>query len=102
MGFENPGLGLPNSDMEELMRLLADALARGVIVAFLLPDNPNVGREFTDEGLKFLGSLLHMPLRTGALQAYTLCSSLQEQDQPSIAQFMFMLRQRSWMITGSR
>jgi phosphatidylserine/phosphatidylglycerophosphate/cardiolipin synthase-like enzyme len=81
LGFENPGLGLPNADMEELMQLLAGALARGVIVAFLLPDNPNVGREFTDEGLKFLWELAPHAVATGALQAYTLCSSLQEQGQ---------------------
>ena len=81
LGFENPGLGFPNADMEELIQLLADALARGVIVAFLLPDNPNVGREFTDEGLKFLWELAPHAVSTGALQAYTLCSSLQEQDQ---------------------
>ena len=81
LGFENPGLGLPNADMEELMQLLAGALARGVIVAILLPDNPNVGREFTDEGLKFLWELAPHAVSTGALQAYTLCSSLQEQGQ---------------------
>jgi len=81
LGVENPGLGLPHADMEELMRLLADALARGVIVAFLLPDNPNVGREFTDEGLKFLWELAPHAVVTGALQAYTLCSSMQEQGQ---------------------
>jgi len=81
LGFENPGLGLPHADMEELMRLLADALARGVIIAFLLPDNPNVGREFTDEGLKFLWELAPHAVATGALQAYTLCSSAQEQGQ---------------------
>lgn len=81
LGFENPGLGLPNSDMEELMRLLAEALARGVIVTFLLPDNPNVGREFTDEGLKYLWELAPHAVASGALQAYTLCSSLQEKGQ---------------------
>lgn len=81
LGFENPGLGLPHPEMEELIRSLADALARGVIVAFLLPDNPNVGREFTDDGLKFLWELAPHAVATGSLQAYTLCSSLQDQDQ---------------------
>lgn len=81
LGFENPGLGLPHSDMEELMHSLAEALARGVIVAFLLPDNPNVGREFTDEGLKFLWELAPQAVSSGALQVYTLGSSLQENDQ---------------------
>lgn len=81
LGFENPGLGLPHSDMEELMHLLAEALACGVIVTLLLPDNPNVGREFTDEGLKFLWELAPHAVATGALQAYTLGSSSQQQGQ---------------------
>ncbi|HEY6286103.1 MAG TPA: phospholipase D-like domain-containing protein, partial [Ktedonobacteraceae bacterium] len=62
-------------------RLLAGALARGVIVALLLPDNPNVGREFTDEGLKFLWEVAPQAVSSGALQIYTLGSSMQEQGQ---------------------
>jgi phosphatidylserine/phosphatidylglycerophosphate/cardiolipin synthase-like enzyme len=81
LGFENPGLGLPHPDMEELMRLLAEALARGVVVVLLLPDNPNVGREFTDEGLKFLWELAPQAVANGTLQVYTLGSSLQEKGQ---------------------
>jgi phosphatidylserine/phosphatidylglycerophosphate/cardiolipin synthase-like enzyme len=81
LGFENPGLGLPHPDMEELMRLLAEALARGVVVVLLLPDNPNVGREFTDEGLKFLWELPPQAVASGTMQVYTLGSSLQEQGQ---------------------
>ena len=80
-GFETPGLGLPHPDMEELMRSLAEALARGVVVALLLPDNPNVGREFTDEGLKFLWELAPQAVASGTLQVYTLGSSVQEQGQ---------------------
>ena len=72
-------MGLPHPDMEELMHALAEALARGVVVTLLLPDNPNVGREFTDEGLKFLWELAPQAVATGALQAYTLGSSSQQQ-----------------------
>jgi phosphatidylserine/phosphatidylglycerophosphate/cardiolipin synthase-like enzyme len=79
VGFENPGLGIPNADMDELIQLLSEALARGVIVTFLLPDNPNLGREFTDEGLKFLWDHAPHAVATGSLQAYTLCSSTHEQ-----------------------
>ena len=80
LGFENPGMGIPHPDMEELLQELAGALARGVIVTFLLPDNPNVGREFTDEGLKYLWDLAPHAVASGALQAYTLGSSSQQQD----------------------
>jgi phosphatidylserine/phosphatidylglycerophosphate/cardiolipin synthase-like enzyme len=40
-----------------------------------------VGREFTDEGLQFLWELAPHAVASGALQAYTLASSLQKQDQ---------------------
>jgi phosphatidylserine/phosphatidylglycerophosphate/cardiolipin synthase-like enzyme len=81
LGFENPGMGIPHPDMEELLQELAEALARGVVVTLLLPDNPNVGREFTDEGLKYLWELAPHAVASGALQAYTLGSSSQQQDQ---------------------
>lgn len=80
LGFENPGMGIPHPDMEELLQELAGALARGVVVTLLLPDNPNVGREFTDEGLKYLWDLAPHAVASGALQAYTLGSSSQQQD----------------------
>ncbi len=54
LGFENPALGAPHPVMDELFQALANALARGVVVTLLLPDNPNVGREFTDEGINYL------------------------------------------------
>jgi phosphatidylserine/phosphatidylglycerophosphate/cardiolipin synthase-like enzyme len=81
LGFENPGMGLPHPDMEELLHALAEALARGVVVTLLLPDNPNVGREFTDEGLKFLWELAPQAAASGTLQVYTLGSSSQQQGQ---------------------
>ncbi len=81
MGFENPALGLPHPEMDELFHTLAGALARGVVVTLLLPDNPNVGREFTDEGLNYLWELAPHAVSTGALQAYTLGSSFQDQDR---------------------
>ena len=81
LGFEKPGMGLPHPDMEELLQELAEVLARGVVVTLLLPDNPNVGREFTDEGLKYLWELAPHAVASGALQAYTLGSSSQQQGQ---------------------
>lgn len=80
LGFENPGLGPPHPDMEELLQELAEALAPGVIVTLLLPDNPNVGREFTDDGLKYLWELAPHAVASGALHAYTLGSSSQQGD----------------------
>ena len=81
MGIENPSLGVPNAEMEALLQALADALARGVVVTLLLPDNPNVGRNFTDDGLKYLWELAPGAVAAGALQAYTLGSSLLQVDR---------------------
>ncbi|HET7640761.1 MAG TPA: phospholipase D family protein, partial [Ktedonobacteraceae bacterium] len=81
LGFEHPGLGIPHPDMEELLQELAEALARGVVVTLLLPDNPNVGREFTDDGLKYLWELAPHAVASGALHAYTLGSSSQQEGQ---------------------
>src|SRR5579863_1042249 len=81
LGLENSALGLPHPDMEELFHVLAEALARGVIVTLLLPDNPNLGREFTDDGINYLWGLAPHAVATGALQAFTLASSTRQQDQ---------------------
>jgi phosphatidylserine/phosphatidylglycerophosphate/cardiolipin synthase-like enzyme len=81
LGFENPTLGLPNADMAGLLQTLAQALARGVVVTLVLPDNPNVGREFTDEGLEVLRKLAPQATSAGTLQVYMLGSSLQQLEQ---------------------
>ncbi len=78
LGFENPALGVPHPDMEKLFRVLAEALARGVVVTLVLPDNPNVGREFTDEGLSLLWEMAPQAAVAGRLKVYTLGSSLQQ------------------------
>ncbi|HEY5003855.1 MAG TPA: phospholipase D family protein [Ktedonobacteraceae bacterium] len=81
LGIENPALGVPNADMEALLQALAEALGRGVVVTILLPDQPNVGRNFTDEGLKYLWELKPAAVASGALQAYTLGSSILQVDR---------------------
>jgi phosphatidylserine/phosphatidylglycerophosphate/cardiolipin synthase-like enzyme len=83
LGVENPMLGMPHPDMEKLMQTLAEALARGVIVTLLLPDNPNVGREFTDDGINYLWELAPKAVAAGTLQAYTLGCSMEEDNQVS-------------------
>jgi phosphatidylserine/phosphatidylglycerophosphate/cardiolipin synthase-like enzyme len=50
-GIDMPFLGTDSPDMERNIRELAAALQRGVTVAMVLPDHPNVGRAFTDAGL---------------------------------------------------
>ncbi|GCE18459.1 phospholipase D-like domain-containing protein [Dictyobacter kobayashii] len=79
LGLETPLLSLPTEVMEQLFTSLAEALNRGVIVTLLLPDNPNVGRDFTDDGLKFLWELAPEAVTSGKLQVYTLASSVQKE-----------------------
>nr|MDQ2717673.1 phospholipase D-like domain-containing protein [Chloroflexota bacterium] len=66
---------------EHLLQALSGALARGVMVLLLLPDNPNVGREFTDEGLKYLWEQAPQAVEQGRLQAYTLGSSFRRDER---------------------
>jgi phosphatidylserine/phosphatidylglycerophosphate/cardiolipin synthase-like enzyme len=81
LGLENSALGIPHADMEQLIAALADAIARGVIVTFLLPDNPNVGREFTDDGLHYLWEQCAEAVKLGSLSAYTLGTSFQKEGE---------------------
>ncbi|GER87617.1 phospholipase [Dictyobacter vulcani] len=80
LGLETPLVSLPTEVMEQLFTSLADALNRGVTVTMLLPDNPNVGRDFTDDGLKFLWELAPEAVEAGKLQVYTLATSVQKDE----------------------
>ena len=105
LGFENPALGLPHADMQGLLHALADALARGVVVTLVLPDNPNVGREFTDEGLKALRELAPQAVEAGLLQVYTLGSSMHQQEHTSYRSIYVHAKTTivddSWVTLGS-
>ncbi len=105
LGLENPLLGPPHADMEELMQTLADALARGVVVTLLLPDNPNVGREFTDDGIQYLWDLAPASVASGSLQAYTLGSAWQKdgavQYRPIYVHAKVAIVDDQWITLGS-
>ncbi len=105
LGVENPALGMPHPEMEKLMQTLAEALARGVIVTLLLPDNPNVGREFTDDGLNYLWEIAPQAVATGALQAYTLGCSKQDDDavryRPIYVHGKVTIIDDTWITVGS-
>jgi phosphatidylserine/phosphatidylglycerophosphate/cardiolipin synthase-like enzyme len=74
-GIDNPFLGTESPDMERNIRELSAALMRGATVALVLPDNPNVGRAFTDEGLIRLRSEAPEAAAQGRIQAFCLASS---------------------------
>ena len=76
-GVDIPFLGPDSPDMERNIRDIAGALGRGAWFAIVLPDHPNVGRAFTDEGLRFLRSLSTGADEQGRIQAFCLGTSMQ-------------------------
>ena len=61
-------------DMERNVHELADALQRGVTIAIVLPDHPNVGRAYTDAGLTRLREEASEAATQGRIQAFCLGS----------------------------
>ena len=81
LGLETPLVSLSTEAMELFFQSLADALKRGVRVVLILPDNPNVGRDFTDDGLKYLCELAPDAVAKGLLQIYTLATSVVQSER---------------------
>ena len=76
-GLDIPFLGRDSSDMERNIRDIAGALERGAWFAIVLPDHPNAGRAFTDDGLRFLRSLATEADAQGRIRAFSLATSMQ-------------------------
>jgi len=74
-GVDLPFLGTDSPDMERNLRELGAALRRGVTVAIVLPDHPNVGRAFTDAGLTRLREEAPEAVEEGRLHVYCLATS---------------------------
>lgn len=73
-GINSPSLGWESRYMRALLSDMAEALERGVRLALVLPDHPNVGRAFTDKTIHWLRR--HAPQATaeGRLHFFTLAS----------------------------
>ncbi len=61
--------------MERNIRELGAALRRGAMVAIVLPDHPNVGRDFTDAGLARLREEAPEAAAQDRIQAFCLATS---------------------------
>jgi phosphatidylserine/phosphatidylglycerophosphate/cardiolipin synthase-like enzyme len=79
-GLDIPFAGFDNPDMEYNIRRLGEALQRGAIVGFVLPDHPNVGRAFTDAGLSRLKEEAPEAVAQGRLHVFCLGTSTQKED----------------------
>jgi phosphatidylserine/phosphatidylglycerophosphate/cardiolipin synthase-like enzyme len=80
--YTNLGIGLKlaipgtdSPDMERNVAELAAALERGATVAIVLPDHPNVGRNYTDAGLARLREEAPEAAAQGRIQAFCLATS---------------------------
>lgn len=71
-GLDISLIGMDSPQMERNLHELIQALQRGVSVAIVLPDHPNVGRAFTDTGLKHLYENAPEAFKEGRLCAFTL------------------------------
>src|SRR5713226_8460305 len=74
-GIDIPFMGSDSPDMERNIRELGAALQRGATVAMVLPDDPNVGRDFTDAGLTRLRQEAPEAAAQGRIQAFCLATS---------------------------
>jgi phosphatidylserine/phosphatidylglycerophosphate/cardiolipin synthase-like enzyme len=74
-GIDLPFLGTDSPDMERNIHELGAALQRGVTVAIVLPDHPNMGRAFTDAGLTRLREEAPEAVAQGRLQVFCLATS---------------------------
>jgi phosphatidylserine/phosphatidylglycerophosphate/cardiolipin synthase-like enzyme len=61
-------------DMRQNINKLAEALRRGVTVSIVLPDHPNVGRIFTDDGLKRLREAAPDAAAEGRIRTFCLAT----------------------------
>ncbi len=78
LGIDVPFIGIDNHEMEQNLHELGAALQRGASLAIVLPDHPNVGRAFTDEGLAHLRAKAPQAVEEGRLQVFCLATSTKE------------------------
>ncbi|MBA2679768.1 MAG: hypothetical protein H0U76_15400 [Ktedonobacteraceae bacterium] len=67
--------------MEQVLREMGTALQNGASLSIILPDHPNVGRAFSDQGLKRLRHEAPQAAEEGRIQAFSLATSTREDGQ---------------------
>ncbi len=75
-GVDIPFVGRDSPEMERNISELSAALRRGVTIAFVLPDHPNVGRAFTDAAITRLIDEAPEAVSQGRLQVFCLATSI--------------------------
>ncbi|GAC1679749.1 MAG: phospholipase D-like domain-containing protein [Ktedonobacteraceae bacterium] len=77
-GVDIPFISRESSEMEHILSELGTALERGATMSIILPDHPNVGRAFSDEGLVRLRNEAPQAAQNGRIQAFCLATSTRE------------------------
>lgn len=80
-GVDVARLGWPSHFMRELLDELAAAAERGVTIALVLPDHPNVGRGFTDGTITWLRKRAPQAEAEGRLNFFCLACSAPHPEQ---------------------
>ncbi len=77
-GIDIPFVSSDSTEMEHLLRELGAALQRGASMSIILPDHPNVGRAFSDQGVMRLRDEAPQAAEEGRIQAFCLATSTRE------------------------
>lgn len=81
-GLDNLLWGGRSDEMVAFLDAVGDALNRGVLVAIVVPDHPNVGRRFTDAGFDHLRKRAPDAAAAGRLLALTLGADSRNENAP--------------------
>ncbi len=80
-GIDSTRLGWESHYMRRLLSELAEAAERGVTIALILPDHPNVGRGYTDKTINWLRQRAPKANAEGRLHFFCLaCSEIRSHD----------------------
>jgi phosphatidylserine/phosphatidylglycerophosphate/cardiolipin synthase-like enzyme len=80
VGIDLRRVGWRSHHMRALLSELAAAAERGVTLALVLPDHPNCGRAFTDDGIAWLRQHARHANSAGRLHFFTLAASAPHPD----------------------
>jgi phosphatidylserine/phosphatidylglycerophosphate/cardiolipin synthase-like enzyme len=99
-------LGWQSRKMRVLVEELAEAAERGVCIAMVLPDHPNIGRAVTDATIEWFGSHAPHAMAANRLRFYTLATSSAADDgamryRPVYVHAKIGIVDDHWAIVGS-
>ncbi len=80
-GIDIPFVSSDSVEMEHILRELGAALQRGASMSIILPDHPNVGRAFSDEGMTRLRNEAPQAEEEGRIHAFCLATSMRKNGQ---------------------